>query len=119
MGAGHRLPARGSSASTQLCRAHQKATIFSRIFVKLVLFCFPIFGLLSVSKDHELENQSVHVFILYMGTVCLLLILYELITCLCYDDKRPEFLFAFNDLTDANAEVLQKRKEYNDLVSSL
>ena len=54
-----------------------------------------------------------------MGIVSLLLILYEIVTCLCYDDKRPELLFAFNDLADANAEVLQKRKEYNDLVSSL
>jgi hypothetical protein len=54
-----------------------------------------------------------------MGIVALLLIIYELVTCLCYDDKHPEFLFATNDLQVANQTVLEKRKEYNDLISSL
>jgi hypothetical protein len=54
-----------------------------------------------------------------MGIIALLLIVYELITCLCYEDKHPEFLFEQNDLREANDKVMEKRKEYNDLISSL
>jgi hypothetical protein len=45
-----------------------------------------------------------------MGLVSLLLIIYEIITSLCCHDKHPDFLFAENDLEDANTAVLKKRK---------
>jgi hypothetical protein len=74
------------------------------------MFCFPIFGLLSISKESELHNPKIHVFIIYMAIAVLLLIVYELVTCICYEDNHPEFLFAQNDLADANEAVLKKRK---------
>lgn len=87
--------------------------------VKLIIICFPIFGLLSVSKDNELDNKYVHIFIIYMGIAALFIIVYELVSCLCYEEKHPEFLFAQNDLKEANDTVLEKRKQYNDHISSL
>lgn len=94
MGAACRISFSGKHLSIQLCKNHEKAVIFSRIVVKLIIICFPIFGLLSISKDNELDNKYVHIFIIYMGVAALLLIIYELVTCLCYEEKHPEFLFA-------------------------
>ncbi len=80
-----RIPASRTYLLIQLCKNHEKAVIFSRIVVKLLIICFPIFGILSISKDNELENKYVHIFIIYMGIAALLLIIYELVTCLCYE----------------------------------
>jgi hypothetical protein len=102
-----------------MCKSHEKAVIFSRIIVKLLIISFPIFGLLSISRDHELDNKYVHIFIIYMGAAALLLIVYELITCLCYEEQHPEFLFTQNDLKEANDRVLEKRREYIEHISSL
>ena len=91
----------------------------TRILVKFMVFVFPAFGLLSISKDPHLRQWELRAFILYMGAVCVLLIVYEAASCCCLGKKYPEFLFEANDLKQAHEEVYSKRKEYNEMISKI
>jgi hypothetical protein len=75
------------------------------------MFLFPIPALLSLSKDGHLEYKELLVFITYVAIVAVILLVYELVTCLCFQDKHPDFLFEENDLVAANEQVWEKRKE--------
>lgn len=70
----------------------------TRILVKLIIFAFPVFGLLSINRDHYLNLWEIKIFILYMTAVAGLLIIYEIASCLCCGQKYPDFLFEQNNL---------------------
>lgn len=43
--------------STQLCKRYENASILNRILVKLLIFFFPLFGILSISKDGDVMYE--------------------------------------------------------------
>jgi|JI10StandDraft_1071094.scaffolds.fasta_scaffold1325230_1 hypothetical protein len=48
-----------------------------------------------------------------MAIIAALLLVYEVVSCLCCGQKYPDFLFEENDLNEAQGRVLSKRKEYD------